>query len=53
MQNTNKTVNKPKIGQLIKVRDIQCRITVIRDFGTLDCEALDGSRAFRVSGLLF
>lgn len=43
----------PKIGQLVTVRGIACRITVIRPMGTIDVESLCGKYAFRVSGLSF
>jgi hypothetical protein len=44
---------KPKIGQLITVRGISCRIVKIHPFGTLDAVEVNGSRSFRVTGLSF
>ena len=44
----------PKLGQLVTVRGIECRVIAIRPAGTIDVEATDGSgRCFRVSGLPF
>lgn len=43
---------KPKVGDLIVIRGIKCRIFKVRAAGTVDAEATDGSgRCFRVSGL--
>jgi hypothetical protein len=44
---------KPKLGQLITVRGVQCRIVKIYPLGTLDCVSLDGLRSYRVTGLPF
>ena len=43
----------PKIGQTYIVRGIKCEIVRILPFGTIDVVALDGSGAWRVSGLAF
>jgi hypothetical protein len=43
----------PKVGQVITVHGVPCRIFKVRPFGTVDVVALDDSRAFRVSGLGF
>lgn len=45
--------SEPTIGQLVTVRGVQCRIVKVRPMGTIDVVALDGSRAWRVSGLAF
>lgn len=52
-RNHNMTNEKPKIGQLITVRGISCRIVKIYPFGTLDVVEVNGSRSFRVTGLSF
>lgn len=44
---------KPEIGQLVTVRGVRCRITAVLPLGTIEVEALDGSKAFRLSGLSF
>lgn len=44
---------KPQLGQLVTIRGIQCRIIAIHAAGTIDVEALDGSRCYRISGLQF
>jgi len=44
---------KPKIGQLITVRGIVCRIAKIHPLGTLDVLEINGPRAFRLTGLSF
>lgn len=49
----NNMKNTPKVGQLIVVRGIQCRIVNVLPMGTLDCISLDGKHSFRVSGLMF
>ncbi len=46
-------MNKPAIGQIITVRGVTCRIVKILAFGTIDVVSLDGSRAFRMTGLNF
>lgn len=46
-------MNKPQVGQVIKVYGQDCRIFKIHPFGTLDVVTLDGSRAYRVTGLAF
>lgn len=43
--------NAPLVGRLVMVRGVQCRITVIRPAGTVDCESVCGKYAFRISGL--
>ena len=44
----------PKLGQLVTVRGIECRIIGIHAAGTIDVEATDGSeRCWRVTGLGF
>jgi len=45
-------MNKPKIGQLLEVRGIKCRIFEIRPLGTIDVVSLCGNYAFRLSGLM-
>lgn len=44
---------RPEIGQIIVVRDIECKIVKIHPFGTVDVESLDGKHNYRVSGLNF
>ena len=44
---------KPQIGQIVKVYGVDCRIVKIHPFGTIDVVRLDGSRAYRLSGLAF
>ena len=44
---------KPKIGDIVKVYNQQCRIIKIHAFGTIDVVTLDGKRAYRISGLSF
>lgn len=53
MRNTTQLAiaKAPELGQIIRIRGLFCRIVRIRPFGTIDVESLDGSRAFRVSGL--
>jgi hypothetical protein len=41
----------PRVGDRCWVRGVACRIVAIRPAGTIDVEALDGSRAWRLSGL--
>lgn len=43
----------PVVGQLVEVHGVKCRITRIRKFGTIDVLTLDGTRAWRVTGLNF
>ncbi len=48
--------DRPKVGQLCTVRNLMCRITAVRDFGTIDVESIDErnlNAAFRVTGLAF
>lgn len=45
--------NTPKIGMIMTVRGIKCRIFAIHAMGTLDVVSLCGNYAFRVTGLLF
>jgi hypothetical protein len=52
-QVTNMKKNIPKIGQLVTVRGVKCRIFKIREFGTIDVESICGNYAFRLSGLNF
>lgn len=48
-----KTNESPKLGDIVTVRGIKCRVFRIHPFGTMDVEALDGSVCFRVTGLNF
>jgi hypothetical protein len=50
-QQTAETHKAPKIGQLVTVYGVRCSIFKIRPMGTIDVVALDGSRAWRLSGL--
>lgn len=43
----------PKVGMLISVRGVDCRIVHIHSAGTLDVTSLDGSKSFRLTGLMF
>ena len=43
----------PRVGMLVTVRGVRCRIFRIHPFGTLDCVSLCGNYAWRVSGLDF
>jgi len=45
--------SRPTAGQLITIYGHKCRIVTVHPFGTLDVETLDGSRAWRVTGLAF
>lgn len=46
--------NRPRIGQLVRVRGVMCRIIAVHVFGTIDVEAMDDSgRCWRVSGLSY
>jgi hypothetical protein len=40
-----------KVGQPMTVRGVACRVTKILPAGTVEVEAVDGSGAWRVSGL--
>ncbi len=42
-----------KIGQRCTVRGVACQVIAVRPAGTVDVEAIDGSRYWRVSGLPF
>jgi hypothetical protein len=42
---------KPKVGQRMTVRGVECRITKIQSYGTVDVVSLDGKNAWRVTGL--
>lgn len=44
---------KPQIGMIVKHAGKDYRIVKIHAFGTIDVVAVDGSRAFRMSGLAF
>jgi hypothetical protein len=50
MKSTN---NTPKIGMLVTVRGVQCRIVKVLPMGTIDVVSLDGDHAWRVTGLPF
>jgi hypothetical protein len=41
------------VGDVFELRGVTVRITKIRPFGTIDVVTLDGSKAYRVSGLVF
>lgn len=43
---------KPKVGQLVTVRGVVCRIVKVRELGTIDVVSLDGSKAWRLTGLM-
>ena len=39
-----------KVGSLLMVYGVRCRVFKVRPFGTFDVVSLDGKRAWRVSG---
>jgi len=43
----------PRLGMIVKVYGYDCRIIKIYSFGTIDVVRVDGSRAYRLSGLSF
>lgn len=43
----------PKIGQIVTVYGHACRVFKIHAAGTIDVVRVDGSRAYRLSGLSF
>ena len=45
------TYTPPAVGQIIRVRGMDCRIVKVRPLGTVDVVSLCGRFAFRVSGL--
>jgi len=45
------TLDRAKIGQIVKVYGHDCRIFKIHPFGTIDVVRLDETRAYRLSGL--
>lgn len=51
MSNTMSNKYKgPKVGDVVIVRGVRCRVFKIRDFGTFDVEEIDGPHAWRISG---
>lgn len=44
---------RPVIGQIVTVRGLECRITKVLPFGTIECESISTHHAFRVSGCMF
>lgn len=46
-------MQKPQVGQVIQVYGQPCRIFKVHPLGTVDVVTLDGSRAYRVTGLSF
>lgn len=44
---------KPNVGDVVVVRGVKCRITKVHKFGTIDVQAIDGSGAWRITGLSF
>ena len=51
MPRRRQVVKKPKVGQRVVVRGVDCEIVKVRPFGTIDVVSLDGKYAWRVSGL--
>ena len=48
------TMNKvPRVGQLVEVRGVKCRIFRVYPYGTIDCQEINGPRTYRLSGLGF
>lgn len=43
----------PKVGMLMTVHNITCRIIAVLPMGTVDVVSLDGSKHYRVTGLGF
>ena len=50
---TKHTPATPQVGQIVTVHGKDCRIVKVRPFGTIDVVSLDGSKAWRLSGLAF
>lgn len=46
-------MQKPQVGQIVKVYGHDCRIFKIHPLGTIDVVRVDGSKAYRLSGLAF
>lgn len=46
-------MNAPRIGQIVVVRGVTCRIVRILPLGTIDVESTCGQYAWRLSGLAF
>lgn len=44
---------RPNVGDLCVVRGLMCKITKVLPFGTIDVEAIEENKAYRVSGLAF
>lgn len=44
---------RPQIGMIVTVYGVKCEIFKIHPHGTIDVVALDGSRAWRLTGLSF
>lgn len=44
---------KPKIGQIMVVYGLKCRIFKIHPFGTVDVEEINGPHVYRITGLSF
>lgn len=43
-------VSAPKVGDAITVRGVECRVSKVLPFGTIDVVSLCGRYAWRVSG---
>lgn len=43
--------NVPKIGEIVKVYNVDCKVTKVYPFGTMDVLSLDNKRVYRVTGL--
>lgn len=43
-------IQRPRVGQTIKVHGMLATIIKVHPFGTIDCQVTDG-RCFRVTGL--
>ena len=44
---------RPKVGDLCTIRGLACKITKVLPFGTIEVEAIEQDKAYRVSGLAF
>lgn len=51
--NVSVNCERPKIGDLVSVRNVMCKVTKVLPFGTIEVSAIEQNKAFRVSGLAF
>jgi hypothetical protein len=43
----------PKLGMIVTVYGVKCRIFKVHPMGTIDVVSIDGRRAWRITGLPF